>query len=303
MRRRAAAHLIEMGMRSQRRACQLMGIHPSVYRYQSRRSGDAVLRERLKTLASEYPRYGCPLLHAMLKGESLVVNEKRTYRIYREEMLQVKRRRRKRLPARDRGEMTIPVGANQRWSMDFMSDQLATGRRFRILNIVDDYTRECPAQIVDFSISGERLVRLLDELHKTRGLPAAVVVDNGPELTSKAMFLWSQRTRVQIRFIQPGKPSQNAFVESFNGKLRDACLNEHWFTDIHDARRIIETWRIHYNRVRPHSALGYRTPEQFRLVSAEGYGKDGRVAAVENPSGFPLSHSHNDRKSSLSERA
>jgi putative transposase len=303
MRRRAAAHLIEIGMRSQRRACQLMGIHPSVYRYQSRHCEDQPLRERLKTLAIEYPRYGYLLLHAMLKGEGLVVNAKKTYRIYREEKLQVKRRRRKRLPARDRGEMTIPVGPNRRWSMDFMSDQLATGRRFRILNIVDDYTRECPAQIVDFSISGQRLVRLLDDLHKTHGLPIEVVVDNGPELTSKAMFLWSQRTRVQIRFIQPGKPSQNAFVESFNGKLRDACLNEHWFTNIADARRIIESWRVHYNRVRPHSALGYRTPEQFRMANTEGYGKDGRIAALENPLGFPLSHSHDDRKSSLSERA
>lgn len=303
MRRRAAAHLIESGMRSQRRACQLMGIHPSVYRYQTRGSQDVSLRERLKTLATEYPRYGYPLLHAMLKGEGLVVNAKKTYRIYREEKLQVRARRRKRLPARVRGEMTIPEGPNERWSIDFMSDQLSTGRRFRILNIVDDYTRECPAQIVDFSISGERLVRMLDDLHKTRGLPKEVVVDNGPELTSKAMFLWSQRTGAQIRFIQPGKPSQNAFVESFNGKLRDACLNEHWFINIDDARRLIEAWRVHYNRVRPHSALGYRTPEQFRLAGEKGYGKDGRGAALENPSGFPLSHSHDHEKSSLSERA
>jgi putative transposase len=303
MRRRAAAHLIESGMRSQRRACLLLGLHSSVYRYQSQPDQDKHLRERLKVLAVKYPRYGYPLLHAMLKEEGLVINAKRTYRIYREEKLQVRRRRRKRLPARDRGEMTLPIGPNQRWSIDFMSDQLSTGRRFRILNIVDDFTRECVGQIVDFSISGERLVRLLEDLRKTRSRPGEVVVDNGPELTSKAMFLWAQRSRVQIRFIQPGKPSQNAFVESFNGKLRDACLNEHWFTDLADARRTIETWRVHYNSVRPHSSLAYRTPERFRKETEEGYGKDGSFGTLENPSGFPLSHSHDDRKNSLSNRA
>jgi len=303
MRRRAAAHLIESGMRSQRRACQLMKIHPSVYRYNRRPTRDDRLRERLKALAVEYPRYGCPLLHELLKGEGLVINAKRTYRIYREEKLQVRKRRRKRLPARDCGEMVLPTGPNQRWSIDFVSDQLSTGRRFRILNVIDDYTRECVGQVVDFSISGERLVRLLDDLGRMERRPKEVVVDNGPELTSKAMFLWAQRSHARIRFIPPGKPSKNAFVESFNGKLRDACLNEHWFTDLADARRIIETWRIHYNRVRPHSALGYRTPERFRIEMEEGYGKDGPFGTLENPSGFPLSHSHDDGKSSLSNRA
>ena len=302
MRRRAAGHLIESGLRSQRRACQLMGIHPSVYRYKTRPAQDETLRARLKVLAVEYPRYGYPLLHALLKGEGLVINPKRTYRIYREEKLQVRKRRRKRLPARDRVEMTLPAGLNRRWSIDFMSDQLSTGRRFRILNIVDDYTRECVGQIVDFSISGERLVRLLDDLRRTRGSPQEVVVDNGPELTSKAMFLWAQRSHVHIRFIQPGKPSQNAFVESFNGKIRDACLNQHWFTDLGDARRTIEAWRSHYNSVRPHSALGYRTPDQFRREIEEGYGKDGPFGTLENPSGFPLSHSHDGGSYSLSKR-
>jgi putative transposase len=183
--------------------------------------------------------------------------------------------------------------------MDFMSDQLATGRRFRILNIVDDYTRECVAQIVDLSISGERLSRLLNQLARDRGLPQTTVVDNGPEFTSKAMFIWSQRTGVQLRFIQPGKPIQNALVESFNGKLRDACLNEQWFLDLADARRSIEGWRIHYNRIRPHSSLGYLPPEQFRLAGEKGCGKAGHKTALENStlknaSSFPLSHSHDD---------
>jgi len=162
--------------------------------------------------------------------------------------------------------------------MDFMSDQLATGRRFRILNIVDDHTRECVGQIVDLSISGERVTRLLDQLARDRGLPEAIVTDNGPEFTSKSMFLWSQRTQVQLRFIQPGKPIQNEFVESFNGKLRDACLNEQWFVDLADAKRNIEGWRMHYNRVRPHSSLGFLSPEQFRLVGEKGCGKPGPSA-------------------------
>jgi putative transposase len=275
-----------------------MDIQRSVFRYESRRD-DSALRQRLKALATEYPRYGYTLLHGMLFAEKLVVNPKRTYRIYREEKLQVRTKRRKRLAKRPRMEMAVPDAPNQRWSMDFVSDQLATGRRFRILNVVDDYTRECVAQVVDFSISGERVARVLDELTGTRGLPAQIVSDNGPEFTSKAMFLWAQRTGVKLHFIQPGKPTQNAFVESYNGKFRDACLNEHWFVTIADARRHIEGWRIHYNTVRPHSSLGNRTPEQFRLAGAKGCGKDGHFVTLENSSSFPLSHSHDGDDNSI----
>jgi putative transposase len=255
-------------MRSQRRACDLLDIHRSVLRYQSRRD-DSALRQRLKALATEYPRYGYSLLHGMLVAEKLVVNPKRTYRIYREEKLQVRTKRRKRLAKRPRVEMGVPDAPNQRWSMDFVSDQLATGRRFRILNIVDDYTRECVLQLVDFSISGERVSRALSELVNTRGLPAQLVSDNGPEFTSKSMFLWAQHSGVKLHFIQPGKPTQNAFVESYNGKFRDACLNEHWFLTLGDARRHIEGWRIHYNTIRPHSSLGNQTPAMFRQTRKE----------------------------------
>jgi len=243
-------------------------------------------------LATEYPRYGYTLLHGMLAAEKLVVNPKRTYRIYREEKLQVRTKRRKRLAKRPRVEMAVPDAPNRRWSMDFVSDQLATGRRFRVLNVVDDYTRECVLQVVDFSISGERVARVLGELAVTRGMAAQLVSDNGPEFTSKAMFLWAQQSAVKLHFIQPGKPTQNAFVESYNGKFRDACLNEHWFLTIADARRQIELWRVHYNTVRPHSSLGNRTPEQFRIAGEEGYGKDGPLGTLENSSSFPLSHSH-----------
>jgi len=278
-------------MLSQRRACRLVGIHRSVARHRSCRGNDTALRDRMKALATEFPRYGYQILHGMLKAEGLVVNEKRTYRIYREEKLQVRRKRRKRLQRRDRVPMPIPVGPNQRWSMDFVSDQLATGRRFRVLNVVDDYSRECVGQIVDFSISGERVSRLLDRLAFERARPEAIITDNGPEFTSKAMFLWSQRTGAALRFIQPGKPIQNALVESFNGKFRDACLNEHWFVDIADARRNIEAWRTHYNTVRPHSSLGFLTPEQFLRAGDGGCGKAGPSGTLENSSSFPLSHS------------
>ena len=222
-----------------------------------------MLRERLKQLAAEYPRYGYELLHGMLKAEGLVVNEKKTYRIYREEKLQVRRKRRKRLLARDRVPMPIPEGANQRWSMDFVSDQLATGRRFRVLNVVDDYSRECIGQIVDISITGERVSRLLDRVMLDRSRPEAIVTDNGPEFTSKAMHLWSQRTGVTLRFIQPGKPIQNALVESFNGKFRDACLNEHWFLDLADARRTIEAWRSTTTRSARTARSDFSVPNCF----------------------------------------
>lgn len=251
-------------MLSERRACGLVGIQRSVARYVTRRSDDTPLRGRLRELATQYPRYGCQMLHALLKMEGLVVNHKKTWRLYREEGLQVRRRKRKRLAPRPRIPLEQPGGPNMRWSLDFVSDQLANGRRFRVLNIVDNFSRVCPGQIVDFSISGARLARFLDDL----ALPREIVMDNGPELTSKAMFLWSQRTGVTLRFIQPGKPIQNAFVESFNGRFRDTCLNEHWFTSIHEARRIIEGWRRHYNDERPHSSLGYLTPRAYAEQAA-----------------------------------
>ena len=192
-----------------------------------------------------------------------MVNLKRTYRLYCEEALQVRRRSRKRLPPRERVPLEVPDRVNQRWSLDFVSDALWNHRRFRVLNIVDDFSRECPGQIVDTSISGARLARFLDELAVRHGLPEEIVMDNGPELTSRATFEWSRRTGVVLRFIEPGKPIQHAYVESFNGKFRDECLNEHWFVSLADARRAIEARRRHYNEARPHSALGYLTPAAY----------------------------------------
>ena len=266
-RRQGVEHLVTAGQMSERRACRVIGVSRSVAQYRPVPRADGVLRERLKTLVAQYTRYGCPLLHGLLVAEGLVVNHKRTHRLYTEEALQVPRRRRKKL-IRTRVPLALPASPNQRWSVDFVSDQLASGRRFRVFNIVDDYSRECVGQLVDVSISGARLSHFLDELATTRALPKTLVCDNGSELTSKAMFFWARRTGVELHFIQPGKPMQNAFVESFNGKFRDACLNQHWFQDLHDARRTIDPWREHYNHVRPHSSLGYLPPAVFAKQAA-----------------------------------
>jgi len=265
-RRKAAAHLTAQLGLSERRACRLAGLSRSVHRYASCRRSDECLRTRLRSLAEQYPRYGYPTLHGLLKAEGLVRNRKKTYRLYREGGLQVRTKRRKKL-ARPRIPMQVPTRVNERWSMDFVSDQLACGRRIRILNVVDDHSRECVAQIVDVSISGLRVARCLDALAENRGLPRTIVCDNGPEFTGKEMFFWSQRTRVQLHFIQPGKPTQNAFVESFNGKFRDQCLNLNWFRDLAEARRTIEDWRVHYNEVRPHRSLGH-PPAVFARMAA-----------------------------------
>jgi len=226
------------------------------------RPSDNALKARLKQLGEQYPRYGYLMLHAMLKTEGWVVNRKKTYRIYTELGMQVRTKKRKKL-IRPRVPMALPTRSNERWSLDFVSDQLANGRRFRVLNIVDDYSRTCVGQLVDTSISGERMTHFSDELSLTRHLPKTIVLDNGPELTSKAMFLWSRKHLVKLHFIQPGKPTQNAFVESFNGRFRDLRLNQNYFTSLDDARSIIDHWRDHYNRVRPHSSLRYQPPALF----------------------------------------
>jgi putative transposase len=265
-RRRAVEHLKNRRI-SERRACRLVGFSRSAAWYQPRGRDDAALRARLRKLAEQYPRYGYPTLHGMLRLEGLVTNPKRTYRLYREEGLQVRTKRRKKL-IRPRIPMAVPDRANERWSMDFVSDQLATGRRLRVLNVVDDFTRECVLQVVDFSISGERVARAFDQLAVSRPLPAMLVCDNGPEFSSKAMFFWARTQGVRLHFIQPGKPTQNAFVESFNGKFRDYCLNLHWFASLDDARSTISDWRNHYNHVRPHRSLNQKPPAVFASEAA-----------------------------------
>lgn len=257
----------EMGL-SERRSCRIVGLPRSVNQYRTTGHDDGVVLERMRVLASENRRYGYLRLHAVLKREGLVQNHKRTYRLYRQEGLQVRTRKRRKLPRRDRVPPQVPDRPMRRWSLDFIHDQLSDYRRFRVLNIVDDCSKICPGQIVDISISGARVARYLDELALLVGLPEEIVLDNGPEGTSRAMFEWAERTGVRLRFIEPGKPVQNAFVESFNSRFRDECLNQHWFTSLRHARETISAWRSHYNTQRPHSALGYQTPAEFLANTA-----------------------------------
>ena len=263
--------LMEKLCLSERRSCRIVGLSRSAQQYRPTPRNDAAIVIRLKELASENRRYGYLRLHAMLRREDLVANRKRTYRLYTEQGLQVRAKKRRKLPRRDRVAPQVPEKPMQRWSLDFVSAQLADCRRFRVLNIVDDHSRFRPGQFVDVSISGARVARYLDEMAPLHGLPEEIVLDNRPEGTSRAMFEWSERTGVRLRFIKPGKPVQNAFVESLNGRFRDECLNVHWFRSLRHARDEIESWRRHYNTKRPHSALGYRTPMEVLSTSAAAF--------------------------------
>lgn len=252
---------------SQRHACALVGMAPRVYRYQSSRPDDAELRKRLRELSSERRRFGYRRLHLLLKREGVEVNWKRLYRIYKEERLTVRKRGGRKRALGTRAPVAIPQDTNQRWSLDFVSDALVDGRRFRILCVIDDFSRECLATVVDNSLSGERVTRELDAIAERRGYPCTVVSDNGTELTSNAILAWQADRGVEWHYIAPGKPMQNGFVESFNGRLRDECLNEHLFRSYRHAREIIEEWRIDYNLHRPHTSLDGLTPNEFATRS------------------------------------
>lgn len=248
---------------SERRACTLSSLDRSSFRYQPKPDKNADLRVRLRELAEQRRKFGSPRLLVLLQREGHLVNHKRVERLYREEGLSLRSKKRKKRISHLRVVLDRPEQANQHWSMDFVSDSLWSGRRFRVLTIVDDLTRECPALEVDHSLPGLRVTRVLDRLAATRGLPKVITVDNGPEFISRAMDAWAHENNVKLRFIQPGKPVQNAYVESFNGKLRDECLNENVFLDLLDAKHKIEDWRQDYNTSRPHSSLNNLTPEEF----------------------------------------
>ena len=255
---------------SERHACRLLGLGRSTYRYQARRNErDAALRARLKELAAKRMRFGYRRLTAMLVREGVTANHKRVYRLYREEGLAMRIRQRRRI--RWTGAVSSPVATrvNQRWSIDFVSDCVSTGRVIRMLTVVDGCTRECPAIEVDTSLGGWRVRRVLDRIASERGVPEAIVLDNGPEFRGRALAAWSEERGVRLEFIQPGKPAQNAFAESFNGRLRDECLNANWFTSLSDARRKIEDWRQDYNQQRPHSSLNYLPPAEFARQQLE----------------------------------
>lgn len=248
---------------SERRACSLMQLHRSTRRYEGRPDKDDRLRRRMQELAEERPRWGAPLLHAVLRREGYVVNHKRTERVYRELGLSLRRRKRKKRASHVRIVMPEPSGPNERWSMDFIFDQLTTGRRIKCLTVGDDFTREALALDVGHSVTGKDVVEALEWLVEERSVPASIVLDNGPEFTGAALDAWACKRGVKLDFISPGRPVQNAFRESFNGRFREECLNENLFHDLADARRKIEKWRVDYNEQRPHSSLKYETPSAF----------------------------------------
>lgn len=248
---------------SERRACTVIAADRKMVRYRSRRPADSELRGRLRELANQRRRFGYRRLFILLRREGEASGINRIYRLYREEGLMVRKRRGRRKALGTRAPILVEAKPNARWSLDFVHDQLANGRRFRILNVVDDVTRECLGAVPDVSISGARVARELATIVATRGKPAMIVSDNGTELTSNAILTWSADMKIEWHYIMPGKPMQNGYVESFNGRMRDELLNESLFLGLADARCAIAAWVADYNNARPHSSLDYRTPAAF----------------------------------------
>jgi transposase InsO family protein len=259
---------------SERRACSLIAADRKMVRYRSRRPPEAELRSRLRDLANERRRFGYRRLFILLRQEGEPSGINRIYRLYREEGLTVRKRRSRRRAVGVRAPILVEAKVNARWSLDFVHDQMASGRRFRILNVVDDVTRECLAAIPDTSISGQRVSRELTALIERRGKPGMIVSDNGTELTSNAIFAWTKDHAVEWHYIAPGKPMQNGFVESFNGRMRDELLNETLFRSLDHAKSAIARWAKDYNTARPHSALDYRTPAAYAAILRTARGPD-----------------------------
>jgi len=260
---------------SQRRACGVVGLlHPKTYRFASKRTGDAELRARLRELASQRRRFGYRRLGLLLARQGIRLNHKKLYRLYKEERLFVRRRGGRKRALGTRATMAVPQDWNLRWSLDFVMDTLVSGRRFRILTAVDDFTRECLGLVAGTSLTGPRVVHELDRIIEIRGSPGMIVSDNGTELTSNAVLGWQQEHGIEWHYIAPGKPMQNGFVESFNGRLRDECLNEHLFNTLNEARQIIEAWRNDHNTNRPHTSLKGLTPTEFAARPREGQNWD-----------------------------
>jgi putative transposase len=286
---------------SQRRACRLLTMSVSSYRYQAKRS-DEVLRVRLMELAREKPRFGYRRLHVLLRRSGEAVNHKRVHRVYREAGLSIRRKKRKHC-VRAGQPLRACTAANQEWALDFVHDAVESGRAIRVLSVVDAYTRECLALEVDTSFASRRVTRVLEGIVAERGVPQSIRCDNGPELTSRHFLAWCIERKIALVHIQPGRPMQNGRVESFNGRMREECLNVSWFGNLFEARERITVWRREYNEERPHSSLGYRTPEEFarEIGEEKGCGKGAAWKSENNFStplgnpangaGFPLSHS------------
>jgi putative transposase len=248
---------------TERRCLKIARMSASALRYQPRPDRNAALRTRIIALAQRHRRYGVGMIYLKLRQQGEAVNYKRVERVYRVEQLHIRRRRRKKIPMADRQPLIRPGQANEIWSMDFVFDRVATGRTIKCLAIVDDATHEAVALVPEHTIGGDHLTRIMDGVCSQRGKPAMIRTDNGPEFTGRAMLTWAHRNGVALRLIEPGKPNQNAYVESFNGRLRDECLNEHWFTSLAHARAVIDAWRREYNEERPKRVLGGRTPAEY----------------------------------------
>jgi len=288
--REAVAHLRSAFDKSERRACRTINCVRMTMRYRSRRPDDTELRQRLRALAHERRRFGYRRLHVLLRREGFQVNHKRLFRLYREERLTVRRRGGRKRALGTRAPTLVPQMPNERWSLDFVADQFIDGRRMRILVVVDDCTRECLALVPDTSISGIRVARELDRLLAERGKPKMVVSDNGTELTSNAILQWADDHKLAWHYIAPGKPVQNAFAESFIGRLRDELLNETLFRSLSHARAVLDAWRADYNTKRPHSRLGWMSPAFYaadRRSAALRYtdGSAPRTAVITVPRG------------------
>jgi putative transposase len=269
---------------SERRVCGLMSMAVSSHRYSSRRS-DELLREKLVRLGREKPRYGYRRLQVLIEREGERVNHKRVLRVYREAGLCLKRKKRRHC-VRVGSPRPHLTGANQEWAIDFAHDVLATGRTIRVLSVLDAFTRECLVLEVDTGFASRRVTRVLERIIALRGRPQTIRSDNGPEFTSRHFLSWALEWKVELLHIQPGKPTQNAHVESFHGRLREECLRVSWFRNLYDARQKVTAWKMEYNEERPHGSLGYRTPSEFARVALDSsHGKDVSFAHLENASG------------------
>jgi putative transposase len=261
--RKAVSFLIQTHSLSERRACELSQAARSTYRYMWIKTDDKLLRKRLKLLAYRRKSFGYRRLHALLKKEGFAANHKKVYRLYKEEGLSKRKKPRKRYLKRTKEPLRAAERPNQKWAMDFMSDSFGSSRKLRTLNILDVCTRECPSIEVNTSLPAAIVIRVLNRLGEDRGFPEVITVDNGPEYTSNELREWAEEHGVILEYISPGKPTENGYIESFNGKFREECLNQNWFRNLSEARLIIEEWRQDYNERRPHSSLGYKTPEEY----------------------------------------
>jgi putative transposase len=263
VKRRMAADVVEVHPISHRRAAGLLQLQRSVYYYRSHAKDTTALRMRLRELAASRPRYGYRRLHILLQREGWVLNHKKVYRLYHAENLMVRTRKKKRRASQLRLLPPLPTHENQRWSIDFVADQLAAGRRFRIFTMIDIFSRRSPAIQVEFSLPATAVTKALDRAISIKGQPEVITLDNGTEFTSKHFDAWAFGRDIRLDFIAPGRPMENAFIESFNDKLRNECLNLHWFQSLEEARQIINDWRKEYNKTRPHSSLGNLAPDAY----------------------------------------